>query len=465
MAKKKTTEWPEATDLFERMMYLRGALSEIARVEVPTDVRAEPRTAGAEMDGQLIAGARSRVLALMEERRMLRLAVRELDACTWTWGQLPAGTDGPEDSWDLIQAARESVATARKYQIGDAERPEVAALRRELAEVRASADTSALLAAEWKSVFNETGAALDSVGAPAIELMGKRILWLVRAYEDVSRSLDLAANENLAVIKALDAVHTPEPDHYEDGGYPDAVERIRDLSADRLAQSRAAVALRAALREIECGEIPSDVGAIPYGAAKPGDVDAALIADARRWVLGVVEERDRLTADLAQARTERDTLFHAVQWATAGDDALEGGPATTVPDLVARLKRRIGRLVETHEAALNELLTTAFAARRAFRGTDRLPNTDEGSLHAARDQDDHRALGSKIRSDIGGVSAMLTGTRDALGRIYLFARAGASLSGSGEDKIDRMTSGEAFDVARGALLAIVAESRTWRAGR
>lgn len=53
----------------------------------------------------------------------------------------------------------------------------------------------------------------------------------------------------------------------------------------------------------------------------------------------------------------------------------------------------------------------------------------------------------------------------ALGRVYLFARAGASLSGSGEDKIDRMTSGEAFDVARGALLAIVAESRTWRAGR
>ncbi len=93
-------------------------------------------SAGDATDEQLIVGARTRVLGLLEERRMLRLAVRELDACTWTWGHPPAGTDGAEASWDLIRAARESVAAAHKYRTGEEELPEVAALRAALAGSR-----------------------------------------------------------------------------------------------------------------------------------------------------------------------------------------------------------------------------------------------------------------------------------------------------------------------------------------
>ncbi len=242
---KQPLKWWELGDDAARLVFLRGALEEIAYSRVPADDRAEPMSSGAVTDELLIAGARIRFRAMDEERRMLRRAVLELECCTWTWGSAPAGDDGTLPSWDLIEKAREAVATAHKYRVGEAERPEVAALRRELADLRAAhealtAERDTLAeAVRWATSAEDDQHAGPAVGAPA--LAGRLRARIGRLLEGHERALNSLLTVAFGVKRAKAGEKVPP---HEEG----RLHALRDMDAsDELA--RHALADVAALTE------------------------------------------------------------------------------------------------------------------------------------------------------------------------------------------------------------------------
>ena len=309
-------------------------------------------------------------------------------------------------------------------------------------------------------------AALETVGAPEMDLI-PRILWLIQAYEDVSRSLDLAATENLAVIQALDEVYRPDPDDFEDGGFPSAPDRIRSLAANWRDNGRAACAMRAAMLELLSDGPPSDVQAVPYGSAEPGPGDAEIIARARTaWLereravpeaIAAVEERVAALQAADAAGQNRISVLRklALRHLEALDRAVgaahiisRDGEAMTDAEVYGAITDRIDSIERRWEGAVRDLYEVAVAA------VDDRPG--DGGLRAAFDARISVDLRQRAASAIRARRTAQERAEQALRTVWILARGGRPTS-------DERASDLGREIAVAALDAIARVAVEWGA--